>query len=63
MIYQTRAADDMEECLTVVCKHDMEAVETDNGPCQRCRKCTVVYSERWWSPQVVIAPDTSPATA
>lgn len=55
MIYRTRRADYLEETITIVCEHEMADVETDNGPCQRCSKCSVVYSEDWYSPQVVLA--------
>lgn len=58
MIYKTRRADYLEEALTIVCKHEMQDVQTDNGPCRRCSKCSIVFSEEWYPPQTVVAEAT-----
>lgn len=56
MIYRTRAAEYIDEAITIVCTgHKFEAVETDNGPGQRCSKCKLFHSDTWWSPQPIIA--------
>ncbi len=55
MIYRTRVAEYLDEAIGIVCKHEFEAVETDNGPGQRCPKCRSFRSDTWWAPQPIIA--------
>jgi len=55
MIFVTRAASDMEEPLTIVCKHAMERVETDNGAGSLCSKCSLFFSDELFCPVPVLA--------
>lgn len=55
MIYQTRAASRLEEPVTILCKHQFEAVETDHGPGKRCTRCWLFWSDNWYSPLPVLA--------
>lgn len=55
MRYTTRAAEYIDEAITIVCKHEFEAVEADNGPGRRCQRCRLFYSDAWYSPVPVLA--------
>lgn len=50
-----RVVTDMEEPITIVCKHAMERVETDKGAGSRCSKCSLFFADEWFCPVPVLA--------
>lgn len=54
-VFTTRLADNLEEAITIVCKHDMQRAVTDSGDGYRCSKCSLFFADHWFCPHPVLA--------